>query len=172
VKEERSALARTADALGDLAGRVIFTALLVLVVYVSARWCFEFGHSLFYQEAAEEAPGRDVEIEIKEGMGVDQVAAMLAKQGIIVNETAFRVQGRLYKTSLYPGSYEVNTSMTPKEILKSLNISKEEYEKRQALAESTAVEDVLGEADEIVDEEQQKAAADSGIQVETDAGGQ
>ena len=176
MKEEKSALAKITGLLGGLAGRVIVAALLILLTFEGLRFCFDFGHAIFYQQPVEAAPGTDHVVTLQEDATMQSVAQHLKEEGLIRNETAFIIQGQLYQINLFPGEYTLNTSMTTKEILEALNTDPEEYAaqvkeseaERQDAAEETEAA-VIGGGDELVDAEQAAAAAEGGIQVETEA---
>ncbi len=176
MKEEKSALAKITGLLGGLAGRVIIAALLILLTFEGLRFCFDFGHAIFYQQPVEAAPGTDHVVTLQEDATMQSVAQDLKEEGLIRNETAFIIQGQLYQINLFPGEYTLNTSMTTKEILEALNTDPEEYAaqvkeseaERQDAAEETEAA-VIGGGDELVDAEQAAAAAEGGIQVETEA---
>ena len=176
MKEEKSALAKITGLLGGLAGRVIVAALLILLTFEGLRFCFDFGHAIFYQQPVEAAPGTDHVVTLQEDATMQSVAQDLKEEGLIRNETAFIIQGQLYQINLFPGEYTLNTSMTTKEILEALNTDPEEYAaqvkeseaERQDAAEETEAA-VIGGGDELVDAEQAAAAAEGGIQVETEA---
>ena len=175
MKEEKSALAKITGLLGGLAGRVIVAALLILLTFEGLRFCFDFGHAIFYQQPVEAAPGTDHVVTLQEDATMQSVAQDLKEEGLIRNETAFIIQGQLYQINLFPGEYTLNTSMTTKEILEALNTDPEEYAaqvkeseaERQDAAEETEAA-VIGGGDELVDAEQAAAAAEGGIQVETE----
>lgn len=131
-----SGIKKTADFLSGMAGRVIMIAIMILVIFVAVRFSFRFGHSIFYQSPAEAPPGRDVEVTIEKGASIDELAEQLYDDGIITNELAFRIQGRLYKVNYYPGTYTLNTSMTVKEILETLDMTEAEYEESKAAAQA------------------------------------
>ena len=131
-----SGIKKTADFLSGMAGRVIMTAIMILVIFVAVRFSFRFGHSIFYQSPAEAPPGRDIEVTIEKGASIDELAEQLYDDGIITNELAFRIQGRLYKVNYYPGTYTLNTSMTVKEILEALDMTEAEYEESKAAAQA------------------------------------
>ena len=136
MTERESGVKKIADFLSGMAGRVIIIALMVLVIFVSVRFSFRFGHSIFYQSPAEAAPGRDVEVTIEKGASIDELAEQLYDDGIITNTLAFQIQGRLYKVNYYPGTYTLNTSMTVKEILETLDMTEAEYEESKAAAQA------------------------------------
>lgn len=173
-QQETSALGSAARFISSFAGKVIIGALLVLLLFEGVRWSFAFGHAIFYQEPAEAAPGKDHEIELEQGETLDTLAKTLAKNGIIRNELAFVIQGKLYETALYPGTYTLNTSMTTKEILDKLETDGERLETESAAGSDSAEgaaedENVIGGGDDAVDAAQQEAAEKSGAKVKTDA---
>lgn len=173
MRRETSAISSTASFLSGAAGRVIKTALMLLILIEGARLSFSFGHSIFYQEPMEEAPGTDVTVTLSDGADMEETAALLKEDGLIRDELPFIIQGTLYKVHLYPGTYTLNTSMTTKEMLQELNLSEEEYaarKKEEALSDNADESDVLGGGSDLVDEAQAAAAAKSGIEVEAENG--
>ncbi len=168
MEDRESAIGSAAALIGSIALRIIVTAVMVLCIFVAVRYCYRFGHDIFYQEPAEKPPGTDFSLTVSEGDTLTDVAAELKKMGVIENEKAFRIQGILYKTHIYPGEYVLNTSMTTKELHEKINLSEEEYESKAAQMTAAADEGVSGGSD-LVDEAQARAAAGEGIRVETDA---
>lgn len=140
-----------AAVIGSIAARVILTAVLVLVIFVAVRYSFSFGRAVFHQAPAEQSPGRDVEIEVTEGMGNRAVAEALYDADAIRNDTAFSVMERVYKVKLYPGKYTVNTSLNSKEILFSLLEQSDGLEEKAAASAAVKgkaeIVDAGGEAD-------------------------
>ncbi len=167
MKRDESAIGSAADLIMDVAGRVILWALMVFCLYAGARWCFRMGHEVFYQEPSEAAPGTDFSFRVREGDRLRDVALELEDRGIIQNAAAFEIQGRLYKTGIYPGTYGLNTSMTTKELLKTLNTTETEYLERlreeQQLRGNAASE--VGGGSDLVDESQARAAVRAGAEV-------
>ena len=123
-----------------VAGRIIAIALLVLVGFTVVNYGFRFGYTLFCADAVEPAPGTDIEIEIEKGDTVDELGEALYERSIIHNAEAFRIQARLFKLSIYPGTYKLNTSMSVREIIKSLDMTEQEYNDRLS-REAETVED-------------------------------
>ena len=76
--------------------KLIVYALIVLLLYEAVAKGYAFGHEVFYAEAVEEAPGRDVTIEIDKEETVSEAAGLLSKKGLIKNEFAFIFQGKFY----------------------------------------------------------------------------
>lgn len=107
--------------------RLILYALIILLLYEAVVRGFAFGHSIFYAEAVEEAPGHDITVVMEDGESVSEAAKALADKGLIKSEAAFLFQSRFYDyDTIYPGTYALNTSMTSKEILQLLNEKPEE----------------------------------------------
>lgn len=123
---------RITTAIIRLSVKLILCALVLLALYEGAVRGFAFGHEIFYAEAAEAPPGRDMTVVIEEGTTVSQAAGELAEKGLIKNEFAFLFQSRFYEyNTVYPGTYELNTSMTSKEILQALNVKPQEEETQE-----------------------------------------
>lgn len=102
--------------------KLILYALIVLLLYEAVARGYAFGHEIFYAEAVDEAPGRQVVIQMKADESVSEAAEFLAHQGLINSEFAFIFQSKFYDyDTIYPGTYTLNTSMTSKEILQLLN---------------------------------------------------
>lgn len=102
--------------------KLIVYALIVLLLYEAVARGYAFGHEIFYAEAVEEAPGRDVVVQMESGESVSEAAEFLARKGLIKSEFAFLFQSKFYDyDTIYPGTYTLNTSMTSKEILQLLN---------------------------------------------------
>ena len=170
MKDERSALAKVTGLLSGVAGRVIVIALLLLLTFEGLRFCFDFGHDIFYQQPVEAEPGTDHTVTLEDGMSMSAVADQLEEEGLIRNKTAFVIQGELYQTNLYPGEYTLNTSMTTKEILAALNTEPEEHERQEESADAKEnTGDIIGGGGDMVDEEQAAAAAGEGIVVTPDS---
>ena len=121
--------------------KLIVYALIILLLYEAVTRGFAFGHEIFYAEAVDEEPGRDVQVDISPDDSLRDTAALLAEYGLITNEFAFVFQGMFYDYSdIYPGTYTLNTSMTSKEILQILNEAPKEelVQETQAAPETTA----------------------------------
>lgn len=117
---------RVTTAIIRISVRLICLALVILVLYEGITRGYAFGHAVFYEEAVEAPPGTDKTVTVKEGDGANQIAELLMDEGLIANEFAFIFQSRFYEyDNFYPGTYQLNTSMTSKEILQELNTKPE-----------------------------------------------
>lgn len=120
---------RVTTAIIRISIKLIIGALVILVLYEGISRGFAFGHAIFYEEAPDAPPGVERTVVIEEGDTASDVADLLMDQGLIVNKTAFLFQSRFYEyDTFYPGTYELNTSMTSKEILQELNTQPETQE--------------------------------------------
>lgn len=114
--------------------KLMVLALVILLLYEAVIWGFAFGHQIFYAEAVEEVPGTEMTVVIDEGTSASEAAGQLEKRGLIKNQFAFLFQSYFYDyKTIYPGTYQLNTSMTSKEILQLLN-EKPEEEVKAAVA--------------------------------------
>lgn len=141
------------NVIGRLAGRLILVAVFVLVLFVLSGYAFDFGKSIFYQKPMEEPPGTDVIIELAEGDGPGELAEKLKEKGVIADELAVSVQARLYKTELVPGEYTVNTSMTTRQMLGTINTDARKIKEEADKEENADVANVVGGGDEGGDDE-------------------
>ena len=153
-----------------VAGRIIVIALLVLVGFTTVNYGFRFGYTLFCADTVEPAPGTDIEIEIEEGETADELGERLYENGIIHNAEAFKLQAGLYRLSIYPGTYKLNTSMSVREMIRSLDMTEQEYNDRLS-REAETVEDggIIAGGDEgtetyMYDESAAEGASDDGQQ--------
>lgn len=107
--------------------KLIVYALIVLLLYEAVTKGYAFGHEVFYAEAVEKPPGREVTVQIDQEASISGAAELLARKGLIKSEFAFIFQSKFYDyDTVYPGAYVLNTSMTSKEILQILNEKPEE----------------------------------------------
>lgn len=113
--------------------KLIVYALIILLLYEAVIKGYAFGHQIFYAEAVEEAPGHDMTVTIEPDTSVSEAAQLLADDGLIASEFAFIFQSKFYDyDTVYPGVYNLNTSMTSKEILQALNVKPETEETEAA----------------------------------------
>src|SRR3954463_13955187 len=82
-----------------------------------------FVHRAFaYPDEAHEGAGKDVEVEIKPGLGIQQVASLLADKHVIDRPTWFRLYAMWEgnTTNIKPGKYLLKDNETPAQILATL----------------------------------------------------
>ena len=93
-------------------------AVFFIVIYLIGIRLFDFGHRLFYEKSlTSEEDAMQVVFEIKQEDTVDTIAENLEKAGLIDDKLAFKFRAKIYKTIFNPNVYNLNTSMTIKNML-------------------------------------------------------
>lgn len=134
----------------------VYLIVAAVVIYIG-KTAYDFGYNIFYQQPMEsEEEGRDVTVAVEEGDSVYQIGRTLESRGLIQDAKVFVVQEKLsnYSGKLQPGTYILNTSMTPDEIMEIL-----------------AKENVAGQPDQTQDGETEQAGS-SELQEGSDASGE
>ena len=111
-----------------VSGKLILYALLLLLLAEGVKGGYAFGHSLFYESSVEAPPGTDKVVTVPEGQRTSDTIRALKEAGLIENELAAQVQMKFYDYRIHPGTYNLNTSMSSKKILQTLNEEKEDEE--------------------------------------------
>ena len=108
--------------------RVVLTVVIVLGLIYMGQTTYRFTRAVFRDAAIEEAPGRTVKIQIKEEVSAKKLADVLEENGLVENELVFQIQMKLedFEGPVQPGNYELNTSMSPSEMLKVLSETNED----------------------------------------------
>lgn len=96
----------------------ILVVVIIAILQVGER-AYKLGYAIVADVAMEEEPGRDINVTLDGSMGVKDVAKLLERKGLIEDADIFQVQLKLnkYDSKLHLGSYVLNTSMTPKEMM-------------------------------------------------------
>ena len=103
--------------------RVAFGVLLILLaIYAGTRLCsvgYDFGYRVFTEPAVDKAPGKDVMVQIKEGMSAKEIGELLEEKGLVRDAKLFYIQLKLsaYSKKIVPDIYTLNTSMTAKDMM-------------------------------------------------------
>lgn len=140
-----------------ISGKLIVYALVVLLLFEGVTKGYAFGHEIFYSTAVDAAPGKPKTVVISEDESTSEIAKKMYKQGVIQNPYAFMIQKQFYDYEIHPGTYDLNTSMTSKEILRLMNEEPqetvEETEGPEAAAPETVEEMPEGDYEGIEGEE-------------------
>ncbi len=112
----------------NIAIKLVFYALVVVLLVVAARQSYAFGHSIFYAPAMEESPGRDVTVTLTGDESVREVGRILEEDGLIRDDVSFTIQALCYEYKVKAGEYVLNTSVDSKELIGILNEGREEEE--------------------------------------------
>ncbi len=143
-----------------VSGKLIIYALVILLLVEGMTRGYAFGHEVFYATAMEPEPGVRYALTIPEGQDAAETARVLKDVGLIRNEYAVRIQMWFYDYEVYPGTYELSTAMTSKEILQQLNVKPETGGGSAAAPETS----------EVPDEEAEDSGEGISIEEEPEAG--
>lgn len=123
---------RTTNTVISVCWRIIEITLVIMIFSVGISKGFSFGYAVFSGQGVENAPGRDMTFVIEEGDSVKEVAKGLKNLGLIESPLVCQIQEKLFEYEIHPGTYELNSSMSSKEMLKLFNVEpKEETEANQ-----------------------------------------
>jgi len=103
---------------------IFFIITLSLIVLISSLFsCTLSKKSLSSTNSSEMTKGLNVEIEIKEGMSLTQVADLLAQKGIIDNSLLFKIyaQQKGIEKKIIPGTYNLKTGSDYDEVIKVIS---------------------------------------------------
>lgn len=95
--------------------------LVILLFHFVISMGYDFGYNLFAAPAMSSPPGREVTFTVEKGESTAEIIDGLADAGLIRDKIIFRCQIIFYDKVLQPGEYNMNTSMTSKEILMYLD---------------------------------------------------
>ena len=127
--------------------KVAFTIMVILlIVYAGVRiskTAYDFGYRVFTEAAIDKAPGKDVDIQVTDGMSAKKLGEELEAKGLVRDASLFQIQLKLsaYSKKIKTGVYTLNTSMTPKEMIVVMagaaDSTEEDTENSTQLEEST-----------------------------------
>lgn len=110
----------------SLSGRLVFYALVAVLLLLGARRGYEFGHSIFYAPAMEAKPGTEKTITLDGGESISDVGKLLEEAGLIRDDAAFSIQARCYGYEVKKGTFQLSTALSSKEIIGVLDEGTEE----------------------------------------------
>lgn len=99
--------------------RLAIIILVIVGIYRVGEYSYAYCYSIVSDAAVEEEPGRDISVTLTNDMSAKNVAQLLERKGLVKDATIFRLQLKVndYEDALKPGTYVLNTSMTPKEMM-------------------------------------------------------
>ena len=113
-----------------ISGRLVFYALVLVLLVLGVRKTYEFGHDIFYAPGMEALPGTEKTVTLDGTESVADVGKLLEDAGLIrdhVKATGSRKGQRILDDyEVKKGSFSLNTSQSSKEII---NILDEETKK-------------------------------------------
>ena len=132
--------------IGSISLRVVIIAILAIVFVYAVIRAYDFGYSIFTVKETEEGDGMDVLVTITEDMTTSDIADLLVKKKLIDDASIFRIQVMLFTSEKYvilPGTYTLNTKMSPQEMIQRMvGVKETDTEEPEHLwpAETTAQE--------------------------------
>ena len=108
--------------------KIVVIILVIMVVYRLGSMAYSYGERIFGEPPMESAPGTDIVITVGSEDSVRDIAANLKAAGLIRDAGLFVLQERLagYKEGVKAGTYTLNTSMTPEELIQTMAASSDE----------------------------------------------
>ena len=100
----------------------LYVAIILGLIYLG-QTTYYYTHAVFANQACEEAPGKTMKVTISEDVSEKELAKVLEKNGLIENSLVFRIQMKMagFGQMIEADTYELNTSMTPSELIKILS---------------------------------------------------
>lgn len=102
--------------------RIAVFTYLVLAIWDLGEISYSYCYRVIVQTAMEKEPGRDISISYTKNMDIKELALLLEKKGLVEDATIFQWQLKVnkYDKKLESGSYILNTSMTPEQMMQIL----------------------------------------------------
>ena len=110
---------------------VSLNVLIIYLVFFMGSKAYSFGEKIFNEQAVDsDDNARTVEVTITTDIQAKKLAGMLYDKGLVHDKTIayFQIQFSDYKDKFIGGTYELNTGMTPTEIMQVLAQSDSEEE--------------------------------------------
>ena len=103
----------------SIALKIVVTAVVILGIIRLGGMAFDYGHSVFQEEAVDEEPGRSITVSIEDGTDVQAVAKLLEDKGLVNDWKLFYIQVKVskYAKKLEAGTYTLTTAMKPREMM-------------------------------------------------------
>ena len=108
--------------------KIVVIILVIMVVYRLGSMAYSYGERILGEPPMESAPGTDIVITVGSEDSVRDIADNLKAAGLIRDAGLFVLQERLagYKEGVKAGTYTLNTSMTPEELIQTMAASSDE----------------------------------------------
>lgn len=139
----------------------LYLIIAIAVIYIG-KSAYDFGYDIFYQQPMDsEEEGRDITVVVEDGDSVYQIGKTLENRGLIRDAKVFVVQEKLsnYSGKLQTGTYILNTSMTPDEMMEILSRENIKGQPNQTQEDGTAQEgssDIQNGTDDDAEETQEE----------------
>lgn len=109
-------------AIFETAFKLAVAVIVVVMIYRGANMAFDYGYRIFQEPPMSEV-GRDVTVNIPEGMSAEEMGELFYQKGLIRDVNLFRLQYLLseFKEELNPGQFVLSTSMQVEEMFKVMS---------------------------------------------------
>ena len=110
---------------------VLIIVLGIYIVFVFGSKAYTFGEKIFNEQSVDSQDNaRTVEVTITSDIQAKKLAGMLYDKGLVSDKTIAycQIQFSDYKDKFVGGTYELNTGMTPTEIMEVLSQADSEEE--------------------------------------------
>lgn len=110
---------------------VLIIVLGIYLVFFMGSRAYSFGEKVFNEQSVDSQDNaRTVEVTITTGMQAKKLASLLYDKGLVTDKTIayFQIQFSDYKDKFVGGTYELNTGMTPTDIMEVLSQADSEEE--------------------------------------------
>ena len=113
---------------GSICLKVAVFVLICFGLVSLGQTTYRYTHAVFSEEALEEAPGKDIRINIPEDVSIGRFAQVLEENGVIEDAKIFKLQMKMadFGNTVKAGTYDLNTSMTPSQMFKLLSKANED----------------------------------------------
>lgn len=103
----------------SIALKIVIYAVIIMGVYRLSMMAFDYGHSIFAEEAVDSRPGRTIEVTVESGASVGEIAKLLEEKGLVEDWKLFYLQAKLskYSNKMEAGQYTLSTAMMPSEMM-------------------------------------------------------
>jgi UPF0755 protein len=113
---------------GSICLKVAVFVLICFGLVSLGQTTYRYTHAVFSEEAFEEAPGKDIRINIPEDVSIGRFAQVLEENGVIEDAKIFKLQMKMadFGNTVKAGTYDLNTSMKPSQMFKLLSKANED----------------------------------------------
>ena len=109
--------------IADISSNIIVLIIGIVIILTAGSKAYSFGHNIFYEESlTDELSARESYVTIKDGITDKQLAKLLYSKGLVKDEMICYLQIKLsdYKGKFVGGTYTLNTSMKPTQMMRVL----------------------------------------------------
>ena len=112
----------------SIALTMVFLVVFITFMVRAVKWGYNFGYSVFNEPPVDAQNGIVIEYTVADGAGIREIAKDLEKLGLIRDANVMIVQKLIYQYTIYPGTYQLSTSMQSKDMLERIGTAPSETE--------------------------------------------